>query len=704
MLNKLHSTLLILVIAMLPNIAAATIVSGTPGPADRPFGVSCPGVATPGGSDFLKQKTAFGFILNHLTIPAQACNQPSLTEMSLCIRSSEPSQGSLSNTCKPVTIPIGTRGLSLSTLAASTELGSPPYSTKLGNIPLSLLFYPSQNSDWQTGDNLLCIAMPTPNGITPLICQPRSQPPGWTPPSNSPPDCSNISTACYGQSTNSQSPFNFSGQAYQCLIETMNNVFFQVNSCGELSTSSSTNLLNSFVAFQNSLKTAIFAAMMMYVIFYGIRVVLGEEKASLNSMAMFAIKLILVLYFAVGLGPVSFVNNQQTQENGTTKILLPFLKGAMSDFAQMVFAAGGSPGLCFFDPSTYPDGYGYYALFDSIDCRIGYYFGMGLMSSTLQGRPGVTLQNATTPQGVQVVDFASTSTSSPIENATFFSYFYVIFGYLVGLNLVIVICGLTFLIIFLGIALHFISSFLVCIVTLYVMIYISPIFVTFALFKRTKGYFDSWLKILTSCALQPAILAGFLALVVTMFDKGMYDGCSFSTNTFRVSPSDGSTPYFLNTYSLIDPGTSASPDSNTSDCSSSMGYKMKYYASGRGWQTLSLIIFSIHYLAPDAFAAQYTDIETSVYLLMLCLLFYFFSDSMSNFASDLTGGPSMKAVTVSAGGVMDQIVSAAKKAGSAAASAAKKASESSKKSEADDNKKTRADGSNNSADKDAKKT
>lgn len=218
------------------------------------------------------------------------------------------------------------------------------------------------------------------------------------------------------------------------------------------------------------------------------------------------------------------------------------------------------------------------------------------------------------------------------------------------------IFSLIFLIVFLGIVLHFISSFLICVLTLYVMIYISPIFVTFALFNRTKGYFDSWLKISVSCALQPAILVGFLALVITMFDSGMYNKCQFKRHTYEVSSSDSTRTGYISTFGLIIPGSGDDAES----CTSSVGYKMMRYYQGEGWDSFGLLLFTIHFI--DGFSNQILAIEDLTALGLLCIIFYFFSSAMSDFASELTGGPNMKGVTVSASMVIGAIADKAKEA------------------------------------------
>jgi type IV secretory pathway VirB6-like protein len=59
-----------------------------------------------------------------------------------------------------------------------------------------------------------------------------------------------------------------------------------------------------------------------------------------------------------------------------TDIVLPLLLSAFDSFPNMIYQAAGSNGtFCYFDPTSYNQGYSYYAMWDSLDCRIGYYMG-----------------------------------------------------------------------------------------------------------------------------------------------------------------------------------------------------------------------------------------------------------------------------------------------------------------------------------------
>ena len=90
-------------------------------------------------------------------------------------------------------------------------------------------------------------------------------------------------------------------------------------------------------------------------------------------------KFISVVYFSEGLGQYYDQNGRSISHNGMTETVLPMLLQMRSDLTEIVFLAGGSQGLCSYDPSRYEAGYEFYRVWDAVDCRIGYYFGMQLL-------------------------------------------------------------------------------------------------------------------------------------------------------------------------------------------------------------------------------------------------------------------------------------------------------------------------------------
>jgi len=187
------------------------------------------------------------------------------------------------------------------------------------------------------------------------------------------------------------------------------------------------------------------------------------------------------------------------------------------------------------------------------------------------------------------------------------------------------------------------------------MAYISPIFIPMVLFERTKGYFDAWLRIVVSSTLQPAVIGGFIALLLTMYDSAIYGNCEFQRHDYSAGE------FTFSTFEL------RLPDAEVEKCEASMGYKLLRYYIGDGWEEKIMIIFTVTNLRDTL-----NMLPSLLYVMIYVIIFYFFIQSVNEFASDLTGGPSMASVTASPTAIMDKamnVASAAISAGSAAVKA-----------------------------------
>ena len=228
------------------------------------------------------------------------------------------------------------------------------------------------------------------------------------------------------------------------------------------------------------------------------------------------------------------------------------------------------------------------------------------------------------------------------------------FGLFMAGQIVVVLMGLLFVVFFVSVLLYFMTAYLVCTITLYVMAYISPIFITMALFDRTKAYFDSWLKIVMSCTLQPAVIGGFIAILLTVYDSAIYGTCEFQRYDYTVGEIN------FSTFELREPTV------DVEKCHASLGYKLMKYYLGQGWEKKIVILFEIPKIN------DYLNIALSlIYVMIYVFIFYFFIKTVSEFAADLTGGPSVASVTVSPNALIDKAIGLAQAAISAAKAAIK---------------------------------
>jgi type IV secretion system protein VirB6 len=560
-------------------------------------------------SDNYLSTTAYGYITSNIDMQIYASNPCNRNDLSFNFCIYNPLQSS--PPCEPVELQLGDT-VALGAVSSNPDIGGNAF---LSNIPLSVS---------QITETLICLTMPTSRGASPIACKSTEFVNPMPPPIE--PDCSMIGKSCYGTNL-SQSLLRISGLTVQCVSDTLENLFFQKTTCNNIEFTS----LAPFSSFQQALTNAVGAALILYVMFYGFKVVMNHEYVNLDKVAGFILKFLFVTYFAVGLGPITFQDGKATTQNGMTQWALPFMKGAIADFAYMVYSSGGSQGLCQFDQKQYPEGYKYYALWDAIDCRIGYYLGMQLLYNTssivtsLGGRVSNSETNSFSDQS-QTGESGHSDLSAP-DN---FAFFTTMFGFLMSGEIIILICGVAFVIIFGSIMLSFISTYLVCLISMYAMAYVSPIFITMALFERTKSYFDNWLKITLSCILQPAILAGFISLLLTLYDDAVYGTCQFQRYDYTLGDNN------FSTFEL------RIPNINPNDCTDSMGYKLFQAYKGGGWGRSILLLLSV-----DSLRDTLNFSVSMLYILALSFIFYHFSSSFAQFTSAITDGPALEAVIIS---------------------------------------------------------
>lgn len=581
--------------------------------------------------------SAYCYILNYINIKPTSCSDGS-NSITLDVKTSiNTTDYSRSTPLITVVLNNGSDPVTVSSLFTGSDIAIDPI---IGQSKL-----------WVSniGTTKICLYTNTIYGPQPLVC--KAAPASFTPPpAPTIRQCSVSSKTCYDpDSNNSRSIFNFSGVAYQCLTETLDRTFYLNTPVCTTTDGVSGSLVNVFVNFQNAMRNSVAAAIVLYVIFFGIKILLGEVEMQLSSAATFIMKIILVFYFSVGLGPVTYVNGNSNQSNGVVTWILPLFKGASMDLANMVFNAGSDKDLCKFNASDYPQGYGYYAIWDSIDCRISHYFGLG----AAWGRGDALKKYIPVIKPSNVTAFPQLQNSNDKTPSVFnLSDAFLLFGIISGLThggfIILMIFSLISVLVFVSILIGMVSSILVCTVTLYIMVYISPIFVPMVLFERTKGYFDGWVRIMLSMALQPMVLLGFLAFMMLIFDGFLYNGCSFLVKTYSVPSYSGLVTREFDFFQLGYIGSDHT-------CKASPAYSFYKYYSGKGWIIIKLILFEFSAITNPA-----ADFHSSLFLLFfVTLIFYFFSQIVVDIASEITSGPSVKGVSVGVDGFMTFALNAA---------------------------------------------
>lgn len=536
---------------------------------------------------YLKAKTLYGYVYNSLYVTGSACTG-SDTQMQLYLYND--STYSSSNITQ-YTFNVG-QSVPLS------ALGSLFTQSIFSNIALSTELHQETNQ--------LCLAMNTIYGNLPLTCQPTATTftSNVTSAANASPLACFQSSACTFSLGNSHSKvlMSITGLMVECVRDSLNNLFFVPGLCVN------NESLNSFYQVTDYLRKTIGAILTLYVISYAIKLLSShgfqDGQYSFNfswgDAILRIIKMLLVVYFTVGVNVFSVFNTgvSKTLQNGMIDIALPLLQKTTTDLSSIVFSAGRNNvngGLCQFDPATYPAGYTYYALFDAIDCRIGYYLGYGLVYNSMP----------------------SSSRTSPNT----FAIFKVITAFLLS-NPILVVFNVFFIYVFLNVLLvTFVGSFIVYSVMIAVMVFISPLVVPLVLFEKTKSSFDAWFKMTLSFALQPGMMSIFIAVMFMVYDQAMYGDCVFTQSTYQLGTARTVVAYDIS-------------NANTSTCSSSFGWKMyQYYSGNQSWHTKHSTFWSHDALTTDA---AYT--LAALKLAIISFLIYKVAMASQGFAASVTGG------------------------------------------------------------------
>lgn len=419
-----------------------------------------------------------------------------------------------------------------------------------------------------------CLMVQTPKGYAYLGCKSPPQP------------ISPQSLGCSADVSHSRAFLSITGRLMECITNLINGYFDGNESM--------------IVNLRNGVINIIRAALILYIILFGIKMMQSEEPVHFGDISMFFAKMILVIYFSVGFGG----------SNGMESYGYPLLKAAMSSFSEMVFSSAnkstdGSE-LCYFDPGHYESGYDYLALWDSIDCRVAYYLGFYSISS-----PGAIIANV----------------------------FTLIFPMLLGGNILSIILVFCFGIFFLSVVAYFVHVYILSMLGLAAMTYMSPVFVPFALFESTKNYFDNWFKVIISFSLQPMVITAFLAVMLSVFDGIIFKGCTFASGYIGE----------LKVWHITNPSDTT--------CSSSLGAML---ANSNGMiSSLNLLFFSVDIVGNAGWGSPFFKalLQVTIYT----ILFYFFAEKVGDIAAELTGGPDLNGLAISPHKIADAAAAKAKK-------------------------------------------
>jgi len=338
-----------------------------------------------------------------------------------------------------------------------------------------------------------------------------------------------ISKACRDLRGDSQNFYGFSGELSpldtrsfsapmaQCFKETMENIFLNKaghteciggeapNEDGECSNGylykegEEVSGDSFFVKIQNNLKDIIRLGLILSVVVIGYQLLLATQQTmNRKKILSFLIKIGLVMYFAVGDGwwQHNFINGVFNTSTFLSELTfrpvedLPKEKLDGCQFPKFNYADDDEDTT--YDNPQYPKGKEYLKIWDTFDCKIARALGYG---------PDVSVPNL----ALLIIGGLFTG----------------------GLGVIFFVAGFLLAFLLLSVVVRALHMFLIATTAIILLMYVSPITITMAMFERTKPIFDQWWKKLLGYVLQPMILFAYLGILIVLIDKTVIGDVTF---------------------------------------------------------------------------------------------------------------------------------------------------------------------------------
>jgi len=303
---------------------------------------------------------------------------------------------------------------------------------------------------------------------------------------------------------------NFSAPMAQCFKETLENLFLNVaggtkcknpdedpNSSGVCESGyayqrgHSLKTKSFFLKVQENLQSVIKMTLTISIMFFGYMILQGGGSVITKKQLLpYIVKIGLVMYFAVGDGwQYGFMKGVLGTSTLLSDIMFRVDESGDPDtldgcqFPRFNYADQNED-TKYSQNASYPPGSEYLRIWDTLDCKIARALGFG---------PEVSVPNL---------------------------IFMILGGFLTGgLGMVFVVASFTLGFFMISLTIRALHIFLLSITSIIILMYVSPIAITAALFDKTKNIFDGWWKQMLGFTLQPMILFAYLGILITLFDK-----------------------------------------------------------------------------------------------------------------------------------------------------------------------------------------
>ncbi|WP_341753467.1 type IV secretion system protein [Candidatus Tisiphia endosymbiont of Dioctria rufipes] len=477
-------------------------------------------------------------------------------------------------------------------------------------------------------------------------------------------DCGLSSSSCYQRAyNNSKAAIVISSPLIECIKEMTARLLVSKDVCTfddiNKVINSSKRESSILFQFQRNMHRTVTALLTIYVIFFGFKIILSGDVPPKNEIINFVLKMLFVTYFSVGINITPGNNSDYNRLDGMVQWAFPLLLGGIDTLAGWVMNASPSE-LCKFDGEVYDKNLSYMALWDSLDCHISHYLGLDMLSTLL-------VENQYKNHDFKNFDFFSFSAPP---------YVYLLIPAIISGNMTLVSLALSYPLLVISVGAFMVNATVMCMISIVILGVLAPLFVPMFLFEYTRGYFESWVKLLISFLLQPMVVVTFMIMMFSVYDFGFYGHCKYESKPIQNSIESGGDGkrkvkiFYVNTKwdEYID-------KDDVKSCKNSLGYMLnnplptvfdfakdnlneivkKKPGSGSTsdhlseYQFLQGIIMGpgMFFVSPKLVFEKIKDIALALITACFTLyLMYHFSSQLAEFAADMTEGVPLSGVAI----------------------------------------------------------
>ncbi|WP_425362854.1 type IV secretion system protein [Candidatus Tisiphia endosymbiont of Hybos culiciformis] len=478
-------------------------------------------------------------------------------------------------------------------------------------------------------------------------------------------DCGLSSSSCYQRAyNNSKTAIVISAPLIECIKEMTARLLISKDVCTfddvNKVINSSKRESSVLFQFQRNMHRTVTALLTIYVIFFGFKIVLSSDIPPKNEIINFVLKMLFVTYFSVGINITPGSSSDYNRLDGMVQWAFPLLLGGIDTLGGWVMNASPSD-LCKFEPKDYNDkSLSYMPLWDALDCRVSHYLGLDILSTLM-------VENQYRNHDFKNFDFFSFSAPP---------YVYLLIPAIISGNMTLVSLALSYPLLVISVGAFMVNATVMCMISIVILGVLAPLFVPMFLFEYTRGYFESWVKLLISFLLQPMVVVTFMILMFSVYDVGFYGHCKYTSKTIQNSiESGGDGKRAVKIFFVDNDWSKYNSEAEVKSCKNSLGYmlnnplatvvdfakdnlnEMLTEKPGSGstsshlskFQFLQGIIMGpgMFFVSPKLVFEKIKDIVLALVTACFTLyLMYHLSAQLADFAADMTEGVALSSVAI----------------------------------------------------------